>query len=308
VDQASGVSARFSIANYKAMVASARRRGVLLGEKPAVPRVSDLGHLPSSALGKLELDLMGVGRGAGELRRVRPGRPLRQRADRPGDQTRADYLRGIAVVHEVMPYEKRLDQDRRWALREGSMHFEKDSAVQITLARIARKLEELGVPYACAGAMALFQHGYRRFTEDVDLLVTAEGLKTVHDKLEGLGYLPPFQGSKNLRDTETGVRIEFLVAGHYPGDGKPKPVAFPDPASAGEVLDGVRCLTLPRLIELKLASGTAAWRLKDLADVQEVIRHLRLPADFADRLDPSVRDSYRTLWTQANSAPPEEGL
>jgi magnesium chelatase subunit I len=59
VDQASGVSARFSIANYKAMVASARRRGVLLGEKPAVPRVSDLGHLPSSALGKLELDLMG---------------------------------------------------------------------------------------------------------------------------------------------------------------------------------------------------------------------------------------------------------
>src|SRR5262245_24450230 len=59
VDQASGVSARFSIANYRAMVASARRRAVLLGEKPAVPRISDLGHLPSSALGKLELDLMG---------------------------------------------------------------------------------------------------------------------------------------------------------------------------------------------------------------------------------------------------------
>jgi magnesium chelatase subunit I len=59
VDHASGVSARFSIANYRTMVASARHRGVRLGEKPAVPRVSDLGHLPSSALGKLELDLMG---------------------------------------------------------------------------------------------------------------------------------------------------------------------------------------------------------------------------------------------------------
>jgi len=59
VDQASGVSARFSIANYRTMVASARRRGILLGEKPAVPRISDLGHLPSSGLGKLELDLMG---------------------------------------------------------------------------------------------------------------------------------------------------------------------------------------------------------------------------------------------------------
>ncbi len=59
VDHSSGVSARFSIANYRTMVASARQRGVRLGEKPAVPRISDLGHLYSSSLGKLELDLMG---------------------------------------------------------------------------------------------------------------------------------------------------------------------------------------------------------------------------------------------------------
>jgi magnesium chelatase subunit I len=59
VDQSSGVSARFSIANYRTMVASARHRGVRLGESPAVPRISDLGHLPTSSLGKLELDLMG---------------------------------------------------------------------------------------------------------------------------------------------------------------------------------------------------------------------------------------------------------
>ena len=59
IDQQSGVSARFSIANYETMVASARQRGVRLGEKPAVPRISDLGHLYSSSLGKLELDLMG---------------------------------------------------------------------------------------------------------------------------------------------------------------------------------------------------------------------------------------------------------
>jgi len=59
IDQLSGVSARFSIANYRVMVASARRRGSLLGEKPAVPRISDLAHLTSSSLGKLELDMMG---------------------------------------------------------------------------------------------------------------------------------------------------------------------------------------------------------------------------------------------------------
>ncbi|MCA9183971.1 MAG: magnesium chelatase [Pirellulaceae bacterium] len=59
IDQQSGVSARFSIANYRTMIASARHRGVLLNERPAVPRISDLGHLYASSLGKLELDMMG---------------------------------------------------------------------------------------------------------------------------------------------------------------------------------------------------------------------------------------------------------
>jgi magnesium chelatase subunit I len=58
IDQQSGVSARFSIANYRAMVASARQRAAVLGERPAVPRISDLGHLYASSLGKLELDMM----------------------------------------------------------------------------------------------------------------------------------------------------------------------------------------------------------------------------------------------------------
>ena len=59
IDHQSGVSARFSLANYRTMIASARQRSIVLGEKPAVPRISDLGHLYSSSLGKLELDLMG---------------------------------------------------------------------------------------------------------------------------------------------------------------------------------------------------------------------------------------------------------
>jgi len=59
IDHQSGVSARFSIANYRTMVASARHRAIRLGERPAVPRISDLGHLHTSSLGKLELDMMG---------------------------------------------------------------------------------------------------------------------------------------------------------------------------------------------------------------------------------------------------------
>lgn len=60
IDHQSGVSARISIANYRTMIASARQRAAVLGEKPAVPRISDLGHLYASSLGKLELDMMGT--------------------------------------------------------------------------------------------------------------------------------------------------------------------------------------------------------------------------------------------------------
>src|SRR5205085_1965878 len=137
-----------------------------------------------------------------------------------------------------------LDRDVDWALREGSMHFESESAVHKTLRRIARRLDELAVPYAVAGGMAMFFHGYRRFTEDVDILVTPEGLRTIHERLEGLGYLPPFAGSKQLRDTDSGVRVEFLTTGDFPGDGKPKPVAFPDPAAASTEIGGIRFLQL----------------------------------------------------------------
>ena len=184
------------------------------------------------------------------------------------------------------------------------MHFEEASAVHRTLRRVTKRLEELGVLYAVAGGMALFLHGYRRFTEDVDILVTRDGLRLIHERLEGLGYVAPFPGSKNLRDSDSGVRVEFLVAGEYPGDGKPKPVAFPDPAAVGVENDGVRYLSLPRLVELKLASGlTNPLRLKDLADVQELIRLLKLPAEFAEQLDPYVRGKFADLWTVIRQNP-----
>ena len=201
------------------------------------------------------------------------------------------------AVPPSMAYEDRLDEAVDWALREGSMHFEQKSAVHQSLRKIAARLEQLGIPYAVAGGMALFLHGYRRFTEDVDVLVTPEGLAEIHRRLEGLGYVPTFDGSKNLRDAEHGVRIEFLVTGQFPGDGKPKPVAFPDPAFAQVERDGIRLLPLKDLIELKLASGmTDPGRLKDLADVQELIRTLDLPEDYGASLNEFVREQYRTLW------------
>jgi hypothetical protein len=213
--------------------------------------------------------------------------------------------RGDATPGRIpIPYENRLDNDFWWALKEGSMHFEGENAVHKALLKVVSRLTELRIPYAVVGGMAMFFHGYRRFTDDVDILVSREGLIEVHRQMEGLGYLPPFQGSKHLRDTEYGVRIEFLIAGDYPGDGKPKPVAFPDPDKASVEVAGMRVLQVPRLVELKLASGmTNAGRLADLGDVQNMIRTLGLPLDLADQLDPFVRDKYRELWTAVRDNP-----
>ena len=185
-------------------------------------------------------------------------------------------------------------------MSEGSRHFEEQSAVFQALHKIAHRLKSLEIPYAIVGGMALFRHGLRRFTEDVDILVTREGLKTIHEKLEGLGYLPPFPSSKHLRDTQLGVRIEFLTTGEYPGDGRKKPVSFPDPKAVSFEADGIHYINLPKLVELKLASGmTNPGRLKDLSDVLELIKALDLPGEFAEQLDPFVRGKYEELWKGA---------
>ena len=215
---------------------------------------------------------------------------------------KAKYQR---VQNFMLSYEQRLAGEPAWALREGGGHFGGASSVHQALEKITRRLEELRVPYVIAGGMALFFLGYRRFTEHVDIVVTAEGLRRLHEHLEGLGYLPLFPGSRGLRDVENGVRIEFLVTGEFPGDGKPKPVAFPAPEDAAIETAGPRILGLAKLVELKLAAGTAPGRRKDLGDVQELIKLLRLPAEFASRLHPSVQEQYRELWVEAQpSAPP----
>jgi hypothetical protein len=217
-------------------------------------------------------------------------------------------------ITSVVPYERRLSENLRWALSESSKFFEGTDAVNRALRKVTTRLRELNIPYAVVGGLALFRHGYRRYTEDVDILVGKDAIGPIHEQLEGLGYVAPFAGSKHLRDTEMGVKIEFLVEGQFPGDGKPKPMAFPEPSEVGEDYDGICYLKLPTLIDLKLASGmTNITRTKDLGDVVELIKVLRLCRDLASQLHPYVRDKYLEFWdsiqkVQAESASdPHEG-
>lgn len=201
---------------------------------------------------------------------------------------------------ESIPCGQQLSADHEWALREASAYFASSGSLQQTLRQLAQRLTELNISYAIIGGMAWFRYGYRRFTEHVDVLVTVEGLEDIHEHLVGKGYIQVFQGSRSIRDAETNVRIEFVVTGTYPRDGKKKPVEFPDPAAFGADFEGGTYIRLEKLVELKLASGISnAGRLRDLADVLEVIRGLKLPKDFASHLEPSVRDTYTRLWQDA---------
>ena len=82
-----------------------------------------------------------------------------------------------------------------------------------------------------SSVLCLNQHGYKRFTEDVDILLTTEGLRKFQEHLVGLGYRPEFPGAtRQFRMTAENVPVEVVTTGEYPGDGLPKSVVFPDPS------------------------------------------------------------------------------
>jgi hypothetical protein len=174
--------------------------------------------------------------------------------------------------------------------------FMRRSPVHRAAEEIARRLEDAGIDYAIA-ALSLGFHGYVRLTEDVDVIVTPAGLDTFKAVWLGRGYVNVRAGGKAVRDTKNNVRVDFLLTGEFPGDGKPKPVAIPVPAAAAEAGTRYRVLALPRLIELKLASGMSApHRGRDLVDVQELIHRANLPRELGSMLDPYVRGKFLELW------------
>ena len=135
-------------------------------------------------------------------------------------------------------------------------------------------------------------------------MLTQEGLEALKREVLGRGYLE--RGGRGLRDTRNDVDVDVIVTGGYPGDGKPKPVRFPDPGEVAVRGTKVALLPLAKLVEIKLASGMSApHRLRDLADVLELIRATGAPRDLAGQLDASVREKYVELWTAAQHASEE---
>ncbi|MEP7008824.1 MAG: hypothetical protein ABJC13_00725 [Acidobacteriota bacterium] len=174
------------------------------------------------------------------------------------------------------------------------------SNVHGALTRLVDRLTALKIPYAIVGALSLNAYGYQRTTSDVDVLLRREDLEAFKKAYLGRGYVEKFPGSRGLRDATENVDIDVLLTGDFPGDGKEKPVAFPDPLKAAVRGERFALLPLATLIELKLASGmTAPHRLRDLADVIELIRQNAVDENFALSLNPYVREKFQDLWQAA---------
>ncbi len=160
--------------------------------------------------------------------------------------------------------------------------------VHRTMKRLLRRLERAKIPYVVAGGMAVYLHGYRRTTDDVDVLVTREGLAEFRRRYVPRYYRANPNRERRLIDRADDVIIDFLVTGLFPGSGKPGPIAFPDPEKVVEVLNKTRVLDLATLIQLKLA----ARRHQDFADVVALIRARNLDEAFLERLDRSVHRDF----------------
>src|SRR6516162_8242871 len=162
------------------------------------------------------------------------------------------------------------------------MFFQKRSPQHQTMRRLVRRLKKAGIPYAIMGAMAVNAHGAERTTRDVDVLLTSEGLDRFrrefteeYERVEGR--------PRRFVERQSGVTVDCLVTGRYPGSGDPGPLAFPDPTEASQEIEKIRVLTLPQLVQLKLA----ARRFYDFGDVVFLIRTHNLKESFLQELHPS---------------------
>lgn len=185
--------------------------------------------------------------------------------------------------------------------------FMGEAEVHKALFKLVGILDAEQIPHAVIGALALNEYGHRRATVDVDLILRDDDLQRFKRKYLGQGYAERVPGTGKLIDTEYNVKIDVLSTGRFPGDGQPKPIAFPDPATTALRGGKFALLPLPQFIELKLASGmTAPHRLHDLADVLNLIRSTGLPASFVEKLDPYVRPKFDELWQAAQTRDPYE--
>ena len=150
--------------------------------------------------------------------------------------------------------------------------------------RVVKALDQVLAACRCesvvGGDLAVWRHGYvGRVTQDIDIALPADRIAEFLRAASVSGFdvltQPPGRWPK-LCHRETGIEVDLLPEGGRPGTAsRPAPTTIPHPNTMGAIRGTLKYISLPSLIELKLAAG----RLRDEADVLELARENR------DRLD-----------------------
>ena len=153
-------------------------------------------------------------------------------------------------------------------------------------------LAEYDIPHLIVGGLAVQEYGYPRVTIDVDIVVPdiLQAVEFLTASLTGPFYR--IHGAEDrVEDRRNGVMIDLLPAGKVFKRGCKVP--FPEPKAVAVKL---QIISLEELLSLKLDSwnGSPSRRLKDKADVNELILRRNLPRDLA--IHPAVRALYLETW------------
>lgn len=168
------------------------------------------------------------------------------------------------------------------------MFHDEKGPVPETFRRLRDDLDRENIPYVVIGAIALSAHHFRRATEDIDICMRREDLTRFRHTLVGNEFQSVEGRTRRFYDPRTQVTFDVLIAGELAGrTARNDVIRFPDPSVAQEI-NGIRTVSLPSLIELKLVT----WRLKDWADVVALIRANKLDESFAREINPLVRMAY----------------
>jgi hypothetical protein len=175
-------------------------------------------------------------------------------------------------------------------LRESSA----STNIEKTLLKALKVLKLFKIPHYVCGGFAVQEHGYPRFTVDVDIIVP--DVEFAMEKLSMNGFKANPGSKMTVPDRRTKVEVDLLPGGKKVDPG---PLALPMPAY---VSDRPQVLTLESLISSKLSTymGRGVERAQDYADVVKLIQANHLPREYA--VDPKVRDEFHKLWDDIHKA------
>src|ERR1017187_5309191 len=195
----------------------------------------------------------------------------------------------------------KFDDTRKRSARMKTFHDEAEflressssTNIKTTLLKALKVLKLFNIAHYVCGGFAVQEHGYPRFTVDVDIIVP--DVRSTREKLAMNAFKRNPGPRMTVTARETKVEIDLL-----PGGGKvgPGPVSFPMPTKVSEK---PQILTLHDLISLKLSSymGSPTDHAQDYADAIKLIQVNRPSSELG--VDAKVRELYRTLWDQIHA-------